>query len=334
MEALRRETDLEIKKIVQPKPKDGDSNFYELSLSIAEQPEGKTRRFDFAAKIERRLTNLRIGEAALTARRTSKNFVLVTEYISTQQAGKLREMNVCFFDAAGNAYLRAQNLYIYITGKKTEAKKEKPIKLFRAAGLKLLFYFLTEPGTESLNYREIEKQTGTPRATVGEIMKDLKQAGFLVSRGVKKRSIIRKDELLKRWVEGYGEQLRPKLLLSRFKSDEKETRWWEEIDIKDYQAEWGGEVAGGLLTDHLKPELVTIYADSVLPKLQLKGKLRRSDKGEVEILKRFWKRNDNSVTAPPLVVYADLMATADRRNLETAQIIYDRYLADFTKTAS
>ena len=303
-------------------------------MSIAQESEGEAQKFDFAVKVESRLTNLRLGEAVLAARRTSERFVLVTEYVSPQQAGKLKELNVCFFDAAGNAYLRAQNLYVYITGKKTEAKKEKPVKLFRVAGLKLLFYFLTEPGTETLNYREIEKLTGTPRATVGEMMKDLKNTGFLVNRGAKKRLLIRKDELLKRWVEGYGEQLRRKLLLSRFKSDKQGNRWWEAIDIKDYQAEWGGEIAGGLLTDHLKPELVTIYADSVLPKLQAKEGLRRSEKGEVEILRRFWKGSNSSATAPPLVVYADLIATADRRNLETAQIIYDRYLADFTKTAA
>ena len=30
--------------------------------------------------------------------------------------------------------------------------------------------------------------------------------------------------------------------------------------------------------------------------------------------------------APPLLVYADLMATGDDRNIETAGIIYDKYL--------
>jgi hypothetical protein len=43
---------------------------------------------------------------------------------------------------------------------------------------------------------------------------------------------------------------------------------------------------------------------------------------------------DEGITAPPLVIYADLMETADERNLETAQMIYDRYLVDIAKRAS
>ncbi|MEK6335740.1 MAG: type IV toxin-antitoxin system AbiEi family antitoxin [Acidobacteriota bacterium] len=31
--------------------------------------------------------------------------------------------------------------------------------------------------------------------------------------------------------------------------------------------------------------------------------------------------------APPLLVYADLLMTADDRNLETAEMIYDRYIS-------
>jgi hypothetical protein len=38
--------------------------------------------------------------------------------------------------------------------------------------------------------------------------------------------------------------------------------------------------------------------------------------------------------APPLVIYADLIATADERNVETAQFIYDRYLAELAETTA
>ncbi|HEV8369477.1 MAG TPA: type IV toxin-antitoxin system AbiEi family antitoxin [Pyrinomonadaceae bacterium] len=35
----------------------------------------------------------------------------------------------------------------------------------------------------------------------------------------------------------------------------------------------------------------------------------------------------NLQTAPPLLVYADLLNTADDRNLETAEIIYEQSIA-------
>ena len=38
--------------------------------------------------------------------------------------------------------------------------------------------------------------------------------------------------------------------------------------------------------------------------------------------------DDKDVT-PALLTYADLLATGDQRNIETAKIIYDQYLAQF-----
>jgi hypothetical protein len=94
---------------------------------------------------------------------------------------------------------------------------------------------------------------------------------------------------------------------------------------------WGGEVAAKLLTQYLRPQTVTIYSESNLPKLQARYGLRRDSDGDIELLRRFWKfdpwdRKDLQ-TAPPLLVYADLLSTADDRNLETAKIIYEQHIA-------
>jgi hypothetical protein len=60
-------------------------------------------------------------------------------------------------------------------------------------------------------------------------------------------------------------------------------------------------------------------------------RLRRDPIGDVEFLRRFWKFDQwdekKLQTAPPLLVYADLVSTADDRNLETAEIIYEQYIA-------
>jgi hypothetical protein len=98
----------------------------------------------------------------------------------------------------------------------------------------------------------------------------------------------------------------------------------------DYHACWGAEVAAAKLTKRLKPERVVIYADEPPGKLIIENKLRKTADGDVEILKPFWKFDyqlaDRGVV-PPLLVYADLIATGDVRNIETAGIIYDKYLA-------
>ena len=62
----------------------------------------------------------------------------------------------------------------------------------------------------------------------------------------------------------------------------------------------------------------------------IEKKLRKAADGDIEILKPFWKF-DHQFThqgiTPPLLVYADLMATGDGRNIEIAGIIYEQHLA-------
>lgn len=41
----------------------------------------------------------------------------------------------------------------------------------------------------------------------------------------------------------------------------------------------------------------------------------------------------NGDIAPPLVVYADLMASTDPRNMEAAELIHDRNLANAPRAA-
>jgi hypothetical protein len=89
-------------------------------------------------------------------------------------------------------------------------------------------------------------------------------------------------------------------------------------------------VAAAKLTKQLKPEKVIIYAPEPPGKLIIEQKLRKTTAGDIEILKPFWTFDhefDALGIAPPLLVYADLMATGDDRNIETAEIIYDNYLA-------
>jgi hypothetical protein len=50
----------------------------------------------------------------------------------------------------------------------------------------------------------------------------------------------------------------------------------------------------------------------------------------VEVLARFWHCDHELAgqgVVPPLLIYADLLATGDLRNIETAKVIHERYLA-------
>jgi hypothetical protein len=99
----------------------------------------------------------------------------------------------------------------------------------------------------------------------------------------------------------------------------------------------GGETAAAKLTRYLKPAVQTIY----LPKdtkaqAQLMKELRliKDPAGEVELRAKFWRFESPEYPdlVPPLLIYADLLATADDRNIETARMIYDEHLAGLIET--
>jgi hypothetical protein len=101
------------------------------------------------------------------------------------------------------------------------------------------------------------------------------------------------------------------------------------LDLLKQNAYWGGEVGAERLTGYLKPELFTIYQRAGDRTLLTKGRMRLDRNGNTEILQAFWGFEDDPARpdlAPPLLVYADLMATQDGRNLETAHLLYERFL--------
>ncbi|HZF14720.1 MAG TPA: type IV toxin-antitoxin system AbiEi family antitoxin [Steroidobacteraceae bacterium] len=87
------------------------------------------------------------------------------------------------------------------------------------------------------------------------------------------------------------------------------------------------------LTQYLKPGVITIYARQALRPLNMlitRHQLRRDPKGTIEVLDAFWPANlpvDQPGLVPTPLIHADLLATGDARGLETAKLIYKRYLA-------
>jgi hypothetical protein len=57
--------------------------------------------------------------------------------------------------------------------------------------------------------------------------------------------------------------------------------------------------------------------------------MRLAPEGNTEILEMFWHPElieNPGNTVPPLLIYADLMATTDPRNLEAAEEIHAKFL--------
>ena len=283
----------------------------------------------FAAEVKKRLTNATIGAAMHQLEVYPQQGILVTEYVNPNMAVRLRELDMAFIDTVGNAYINTPFVHVFVKGNRLD----KPLgrigktRAFQPTGLKVIFALLCQPALVDAPYRDIATAAGVALGTVGWVMTDLKEQDFLVDMGKRGRRLKERKRLVDRWVTAYPEQLRPKLVIGRYAI--ADAGIWKDTPIGDYQAFWGGEVAAAKLTRYLRPEHLTIYVKEPAAELQMKMQMRKDPNGNVELLKTFWgegcEHQDQDVT-PPLLVYADLLATADPRNIETAKLIYEQHL--------
>ncbi len=285
----------------------------------------------FIAEIKQRLTNATLGAAVHQLDRIQGKKLILTEYVNPLMAERLREMDIAFLDTVGNAYVNVPPVYVYIKGKRPPKLLQKRLltRAFQPTGLRVVFAFLCNPRLVNAPYRDIAKAATVALGTVGWVMTDLRELGFIVDMGKRGRRLIDRELLLERWVTAYPENLRPKLFIGKYKAPNKD--WWNFVNPHDFGAYWGGEVAAAQLTHYLNPEKVTIYLRDKIADLQLAYKLKKDPNGEVELLKIFWDIEPGRTkqeAVPPFLVYADLLASGDPRNIETAKIIYGTDIAE------
>lgn len=254
------------------------------------------------------------------------NCIIAARHVYPEQAKLLKQLDIPFIDMTGNVFINKLPLFVYICGQVPVADNLiKPVRAFKKTGLKLIFAFLCNPGLENKTYRNIAKHAGIALGAVGRIIAELEKKGFLHRKGRKGFKLANKEELLKRWVIAYPEQLRPGLIIGKYLFPDIRL-YVTKKDIKQKDILWGGEIAAEKLTEHLIAKNAIIYTNANFDGLALKLRLQKDAKGNIEILKRFWNFDykNHKQTVPPILVYADLLATGFERNIETAGEIYER----------
>jgi hypothetical protein len=252
--------------------------------------------------------------------------ILVTNYVNPKLAERLKNLDVQYMDCAGNAYIDARDIFIYIKGNKPEKKENiQQARLFKPGGLQVVFALLCNPDLIKAPYRELAAKAGVALGTVAWVMKDMQNQRYIIDTGDKTFRLVKQEDLLRLWLIGYEQALRPRQIVNRFHAEKHD--WW--MNANPEQTLWGGEVAAYKMTGYLKPETVTLYATKLPDKLIFENRLRPDPNGEIELVEPFWnfeypEKKEN--LAPPLCVYADLMIRPDGRTTETAKMIYEKYI--------
>lgn len=319
-------------QVVGQEVRDGQGHRGDFTVEI----EVNGRRYPYATEIKRvdRFAILK----DLREQRADRA-LLVAPRITTEAADKCRELDLQFIDAAGNAYLRGPGFYIFVKGQRPNEGKDFPLigkegkRAGTAANLRVVFALLCKPELLNAPYRDIARAAGVALGTIGGLFNNLAERGITTG-GTRKddRVLLERQRLIDEWVTTYPLRLRPKLRPRRFVAPKPD--WWKALDIKQYGAQWGAEVAAEKLTGYLRPNTTTIYLHNEkgvthLTRLVAENRLRPDPAGDIEVLDAFWVLDDEqpmAQTVPPLLAYADLIATLDPRNLEAAKLIHDQYL--------
>ncbi|REE91214.1 type IV toxin-antitoxin system AbiEi family antitoxin [Cupriavidus plantarum] len=291
--------------------------------------------------------------------------LLITTYLTPALAVQCREMGLQFIDTAGNAYLDAAGMFVFVCGQTPPGSLVRPP--MRTTGnpssQRMVFALLSRPALLQATYREIAHLSGIALGSVGAVFNGLAARGWLLEtrteapaeggetrpeartegRAEEKRRLTAPDRLLDEWVANFPTILRPRLQPRRFAASAAD--WWQALppeDLAALDACWGSEVAAlamGAATDlaGLVEQRQTIYMQPArmgqgTQALASRYRLKPQPNGPIEILEAFWDPAIEDPArpglAPPVLVYADLMASLQPRNLEVAAELRNGVIRD------
>ncbi|MDJ0364865.1 type IV toxin-antitoxin system AbiEi family antitoxin [Hymenobacter sp. H14-R3] len=208
-------------------------------------------------------------------------------------------------------------------------------RAFQPAGVQLLYHLLSEPALLQASYRAMAEQAQVALGSVSILLRGLQQLELLRDESGKRRWTD-PAQVLRRWVDAYGEVVRPKLAAQRYRwlDPAVARQGWQNLELGPDMA-WGGEPAAHLLLDgYLLPEYFTLYTTAARGEVIRQLRLVPDAAGKVEVLRPMDTTLGPGRPQPqavhPLLAYADLLLTADPRNREVAHLLHEHYLSHLT----
>lgn len=254
--------------------------------------------------------------------------VVAAPNVSPQQGARLRAAGaVGFIDAAGNASIEVDGLYVHVEGR-------PPTLLSRAArleasrgwssrptGLQVLLSLLTHPELLDARLADVAAMADVSVATAHRVLADLTGQGVIEGRGGSRRWLDRAGAV-RAWIEGYTRTVAPRAKESAYVTDVPPTEWESRITAAGVPAWVTGGAALAVLGSGLRPVSATVYQPHTLRGAPTGARLARPRAGETPTLfirEASWHPDAYPPgLAPELLVYADAMSSGDPRVISSA----------------
>lgn len=293
-----------------------------------------TRRFKRPALVKQTID--RYGTLATiraqAAPSKAERLLLVTSYLSPNMINACRELQVDALDLAGNASILLADNVILVSGRpRPDQSQQTQSRTWTKSTLRVALALLAVPSLLEKTYRDIAQVAGVSHGTVQNAIHGMLGRRDLIERPSRRgMQFTDAGRMIDEWTTLYPTLLRGTLQLGRFRTDVPD--WWRNVPELPDRCRFGGEPAAAILTEYLKPATFTVYcADQVPREWIAKARLRPDRDGNVEFLKspiQFAAAPELPQNiVPPLLAYADLVASGDSRNLETARLLREQYLS-------
>jgi hypothetical protein len=291
-------------------------------------------RYRLSVEVKRSYLNRSLANAIIareggfpkrrTASERSAGRIVLARYVSAAIGEQFVNAGISFADDPGNIHLRLGSEYSWTVLGKHEPPKLPEAGRTTPATIQLLFQFAINPTSAKWTVRDLARATGISKTKVAQL-----RQRFLREQILRGESDFRMTpEISDRLVSGYGQIMRPKLILGRFRYpdstvDQFLTRLSEATrEQKIAYALTGGPAAEAMQHFYHGSEVPVFLA---LPSTGLQRALRLlpDRTGPVVVLKPFgqvvfWREFDGRMVAPPWLVYAELLTSSDPRAREAA----------------
>ena len=257
--------------------------------------------------------------------------LVAAPYIGAKLGDSLQAAGINFIDRRGNCYLHLDDRYVARLQGRTAPAVPARGKQLRAAGYQVMFALLSDPNRVSLSQRGLARAAGTSKQPVADLLARLEAEKRLVRRGRAFTWVDPPDKtLLERWVAGYSNALRPRLLVGRYSVPAKEPagveRW---VCERIAGVRLGGTAGAYRLVGHYRGPLTVAHIGPGSEGLRRNLKALPSPDGDLLWMRRIGTASEvgeSADTVHPLLIFAELVTDADPRAVEAAAVIRERYL--------
>jgi hypothetical protein len=293
-----------------------------------------TGTYEFLVELKKTNLTYALVEVLLKQQRElgRRTWILFAPHIGKKMAGYLAERAVNFIDRAGNCFLAIGKNHVAIIEGRPPAPQAARARGLGAPGHQVLFAILAEPDLLNVPTRTLAALAGVGKTAAANTLRRLEEER-LIAKGAQRRYLLRRGQILERWIAGYANIVRPRLTIGRYRTPHPNPRALEQRIAKALKNRvewgWGGGAAAERLDPYYRGKETVIHLANTVYDLEARIQAIPDRNGPLTILLAPGEvalRGAAPHTVHPLLVYTELVVAHDERALEAANRIRDKYL--------